>query len=188
MLFPRVRTAVFYPICDTRPPLDVPSLREKWREHYGATCEKYVIFAASRIEAGKGLDILIEALCLLKNDPSWVCLIGGQPQQYSEHIHLNALKSIALRGGIESRIRWLGHVQDMNGHFAAADIYCQPNRFPESFGMTFVEAQAMGCSVVTTGVGGALETIEQNGRNILLEKPCPELVARAIADQLALKK
>ena len=37
---------------------------------------------------------------------------------------------------------------------AAADIFCQPNQTPDSFGITFIEALGEGRPVVTSSLGG----------------------------------
>jgi glycosyltransferase involved in cell wall biosynthesis len=188
LLFPGVRTSVVYPPCDLTPCADRSSLRNNWRRKYGISSGQFVIFAASRMEAGKGLDILIESLGLIKENPNWICWIGGEAQRHSDRVYLNILRKFALREGVDSKIRWLGHVHDILGHFAAADLYCQPNRLPESFGMTFVEAQSMGCPVITTGFGGALEVVECHQRNQLLPYPSAESVAEAILNVIQSEK
>jgi glycosyltransferase involved in cell wall biosynthesis len=43
----------------------------------------------------------------------------------------------------------------------AADVYCQANTGPESFGIALVEALYAGLPVVTSALGGALEVIEE---------------------------
>lgn len=184
MIFPEVRHKVVYPPCELTNGMAKPDLRIKIREEYRVQPGQFVIFSASRLEAGKGIDILIEGLGQIKDKPHWVCWVGGSPQRKSDSLYLNELKKIANRVGVGSRIRWLGHVEDMHGHFSAADVYCQPNRLPESFGITFVEAQSMGCPVITTGFGGALEVVEDNGINTLLAKPCPDFLAKALVKHL----
>jgi glycosyltransferase involved in cell wall biosynthesis len=68
---------------------------------------------------------------------------------------------------------------------AAADVFCQPNTGPEPFGHVFVEAQAMGCPVVTTAMGGPLENVEPGGRNRLVARPDAALVDEDLEDLLA---
>jgi glycosyltransferase involved in cell wall biosynthesis len=41
----------------------------------------------------------------------------------------------------------------------AADVYCQPNRDPDSFGLSFIEALGASLPVVTTRMGGASEIV-----------------------------
>lgn len=180
-IFEKAEAMVAYPPCDPGPVVDREVLRRKWRSLYGATDDQVIVLAASRMESGKGIDILIDALSRLKKIDNWKCWVAGEPQRHSESRYFDALKLAADRSGVGNRIKWLGHIQDMAGHFAAVDVYCQPNRLPESFGMTFVEAQSMGCPVVTTAFGGALETVEGNNANILVNKACPELYAKSLA-------
>lgn len=51
--------------------------------------------------------------------------------------------------------------------------------------MVFVEAQLAGCSVITTGMGGALEAIEKNDNNIFLDGPDVSLLVDALTNRLA---
>jgi glycosyltransferase involved in cell wall biosynthesis len=63
--------------------------------------------------------------------------------------------------GISNRIRFVGDRADVPDLLAASDIFCQPNLGPEGFGITFVEAMAAGLPVVTSGIGGALEIVDE---------------------------
>ena len=60
----------------------------------------------------------------------------------------------------------------------AADIYCQPNLQPEPFGIALVEALNAGLPVVTTGMGGAAEIVDER---------CGMLVRAGDEEELALK-
>jgi glycosyltransferase involved in cell wall biosynthesis len=184
VLFPTARHEVAYPPIDICRNVGLGGFRSRYRSLYGVRADQKVVFAACRFETGKGLNLLIEALSLLKGKTNFVCWIAGAPQRKSDFKIKVFLEARIRALGIGDNIRWLGHLQDMAGHFAAADIYCQPNTLPESFGITFVEAQAVGCPVVTTAIGGALETVEFNCKNRLISKPCPEFYARALLEML----
>src|SRR4029077_9761733 len=96
----------------------------------------------------------------LSDLPSWQCWFVGGAQQASERRYLEEIKRTALRLGIAERVRFLGQRSDVQGLMAAADIYCQPNTSPDSFGITFVEALLNQLPVVTTAMGGALEIVD----------------------------
>ena len=61
----------------------------------------------------------------------------------------------------------------------AADIHCQPNESPEPFGIAFVEALWAGLPVVTVGVGGAAEIVNDSCGLLI-----PPANPRALADAL----
>jgi glycosyltransferase involved in cell wall biosynthesis len=67
-----------------------------------------------------------------------------------------------LRLKIDKRVRFLGQRSDVRRLLAAADIYCQPNTSPDSFGLTFVEGLLAQLPVVTTAMGGALEIVDSS--------------------------
>jgi len=184
-MFPGISVKVTYPPSDIVPNPDIEGLRAKWRRVHGVSGDQFAILGASRMEYGKGIDILVDALGHIKHDPRWVCWIAGAAQRDSDQKYFDSVRTKAIEVGVDGRIRWLGHVQDMLGHFAAADLYCQPNRLPESFGLTFIEAQAMGCPVLTTATGGATESVSNRSPNILLEKACPHLLSKALVSCIA---
>jgi glycosyltransferase involved in cell wall biosynthesis len=76
-------------------------------------------------------------------------------------------------------VRFLGERTDIVRLMAAADIYCQPNTRPEPFGVVLVEALAAKLPVVTTGMGGAAEIVDQRC-GILFSEPTAANVAQAL--------
>jgi glycosyltransferase involved in cell wall biosynthesis len=138
-----------------------------------------VIIQVSRIEECKGHDIHLQALTMLQDMPQWICWLVGGAQRPHDKKYLAELKETASRLGIGSRLRFLGERLDVPKLLAAADIYCQPNSHPETFGITFVEALYAKKPVITTSLGGAREIVNQS---------CGFLVApndaRAVAEAL----
>lgn len=59
---------------------------------------------------------------------------------------------------------------------AAADIYCQPNDGPESYGLSFVEAMRAGLPIVSTAIGAIPEIVDGT---------CGVLVTPGRADEIA---
>ena len=72
-----------------------------------------------------------------------------------------ALKTRAVSLGIADRVRFVGQRADVPQLMAAADIFCQPTRAPEPFGLVFVEALSQSLPVVTFAMGGPAEIVDE---------------------------
>ncbi|MCE2564880.1 glycosyltransferase family 4 protein [Komagataeibacter sp. FNDCF1] len=127
-----------------------------WNVPDGAT----VIMLPARVTPWKGHALLVEALCHLHQSGGlggdWVCLFVGETNEKEGR----RLVAQAQKGGIASRLRFAGHCADMPAAMMLADMIVVPSRRPEPFGRVVVEAQAMGCPVIVSGHGAALETVE----------------------------
>lgn len=162
-------------------------LKEKVRADIGCPFDRKVVLIAARFDPYKGHDILFRALAGLPMGLDWECWVAGGVQNNAEKALVAGLKRKAKESGISKKIRWLGHQDKLWEIFASVDLYCQPNTSPEPFGMVFVEAQAVGCPVITTRMGGAMEAIEKTGVNIFLEKPDPTILLGILRNVLSTK-
>jgi glycosyltransferase involved in cell wall biosynthesis len=179
-LFPGVRSAVAYlPVAPPAVP-DRDEARRQVREALGTPGDAVVVVMASRLEPLKGHAVLLAALAALAGVPGWVCWVAGGTQRPDEAAYLAGLRAAAARAGLGGRVRFLGQRADVPRLLAAADVYCQPNTGPESFGVAFVEALYAGLPVVTSAHGGALEIVH-DGCGILV----PPRDVPALADALA---
>ena len=143
-----------------------------------------VVVQASRSERWKGHEDLLDALSTLRDLPDWVWWQVGGAQRPAEATFLDALKRSARRLGILDRIRWLGERDDVPALLDAADVYCQPNREPEPFGIALVEALAAGLPVVTSRLGGACEIVDATF-GVLVEPSDPAGLASALRELIA---
>lgn len=121
-----------------------------------------VITQVSRMEPLKGHAAHLRALGALADVPDWVCWQIGGAQRPFEAAYVDELKSLAAETGIADRVRFTGERADVPRLLAASDIFCQPNKRPEAFGLTFVEALRAGLPVVTTAIGGAREIVDDS--------------------------
>jgi glycosyltransferase involved in cell wall biosynthesis len=158
--FGNVPSEVLYLPCLDPKIVERVFIRQKVRTSLQTREDATVILQVSRIEPLKGHDLLLNALDQLREKQNWVCWIAGGAQRPQEVAYLDMLKATAARMGIAKQIRFLGQRTDVSELLIAADIYCQPNTGPESFGLTFVEALYAGLPVVTTAIGGALEIVD----------------------------
>jgi glycosyltransferase involved in cell wall biosynthesis len=172
---PPVRVC-YGPVTVEGPVEDRLGMRRQLRESIGTAEAAVVIAQVGRLEAGKGYGEHLEALARLPATVKWECWIVGAPQDAWQERYRTALDEQGRRLGLGSRVRWLGTRQDVPAVLAAADIYCQPNTHPETFGVTFIEAMAAGLPVVTSAIGGGVELVDDS---------CGCLVAPGDVDQLA---
>jgi rhamnosyl/mannosyltransferase len=130
----------------------------------GATGRLLVVFTG-RLRYYKGVEYLLEAMALL---PEEVCLgIGGDGPDGAR------LREIAGRLGLGTRVRFLGTLTDEEQRrlLRAADIYCMPSHLrSEAFGLSQVEAMAMGLPVVGTDLDTGVAFVNQHGKTGLIVK------------------
>lgn len=154
---PGAPIACLYPPVDLLPASAADRIRV--RRELGTPADDVVILQASRMEPLKGHAMLIEALAALRDLPGWTAWIAGGAQRPAERVYVLSLRRAVTAAGLEPRVRFTGERADVPRLAASADIYCQPNRDPEAFGIAFVEALVAGLPVVTTAAGGALEIV-----------------------------
>jgi glycosyltransferase involved in cell wall biosynthesis len=138
-----------------------------------------VVIQVGRIDSIKGYHLHLSALAQLRHMPDWICWIVGSPQREHETLYFNQLRLDVARLKIADRVRFSGQRHDVARLLAAADIYCQPNIEPESFGITFIEALHAELPVVTTAIGGALEIVD-GSCGILVAPDDPAALAAAL--------
>jgi glycosyltransferase involved in cell wall biosynthesis len=162
-LFPGTPHVVVYPPVTWAPTAETGLARSLLRKELGAGEDTVVIIQVSRIEACKGHRVHLEALAqLLHLSTPWVCWMVGGAQRLEEQDYLHELEETASTLGLGQRARFLGQRSDIQELLRAADIFCQPNQTPDSFGITFIEALGAGRPVVTSALGGALEIIDES--------------------------
>ena len=160
-LYPQVQSKVVY--CPVAPPAAYSSDDlKKLRDEFQTPEDAVVILQISRLEPHKGQMAHLEALALLCDLPGWVCWQVGSVQKAEERQYSERIQAAAIRLGIKDRIRFLGWQTDAHKLMAASDIYCQPNLYPEPFGITFVEALYQQKPVVATLLGGPREIVDDS--------------------------
>jgi glycosyltransferase involved in cell wall biosynthesis len=120
---------------------------------------------------GKGLHVLIEALAQLREEgyQFYYLNVGSGPET-------PALKKQVQEARLTGNVHFWGEVAygDALQFFCAADIYVQPSQpdgdFLESFGISFLEAQAAGLACIGSNWGGVPEAVSE-GKTALLVPP-----------------
>ena len=135
---------------------------------------------AGRLSYEKGVDILIEAVALLKNSGTNLNLLI-----YGEGPEEARLRSLIERRGLSYSVKLVGFLKDLRGPFGAMAFLVIPSR-SEGFPLVLLEAWAQGAPLVATPVGGLPELITDNENGILAKAPDPKSLAEAIHRALSL--
>lgn len=157
--------------------------REAVRRSLSLNGEKLVLFVG-RIEAAKGVDLLLSAAAELASEPPFqVLIVGGDGTGNGE---TERLRSVALSLGLGHRVNFLGPVEHdrLPLFYNAADVCVVPS-YHESFGLVALEAMACGTPVVASDVGGLRETVKDGITGYLIAGRSPQPFARRITSLLA---
>jgi len=125
--------------------------------------KKFDALFVSRIEEGKGLEDLLQAIRhVLKSLPKFLLAIAGSGN------NLNNCMKLADELDIQKNIKWLGHIQneDLNQLFDQSKIFVFTSHFPEGMPMSMVEALLHGMPVITTRTRFAVSYLKEN-ENVL---------------------
>jgi colanic acid/amylovoran biosynthesis glycosyltransferase len=135
------------------------------------------VLTVARLVRGKGLDILLEALHLLKRRG-----LGAEVVIAGEGPDRTRLEQRVRELGLEDRVRLAGAVsQDrIRELYAEAQVFCLPS-FSEGVPVVLMEAMAMGLPVVATRITGVPELVDEGRSGLLVPPGRPD----ALADSLA---
>ena len=137
---PGQKLLIFPPCTDLRPFMATsppPGLRDG----------RINILFLGRLEPRKGAMLLLKAFETFRGDPSLRLIIvgaGDQEKSLRRHVEQNRIASVVFVAPPSETAPW----------FAAADIFCAPSPYGESFGIVIAEAMASGKPVVAAANSG----------------------------------
>ncbi|MEM9422593.1 MAG: glycosyltransferase family 4 protein, partial [Pseudomonadota bacterium] len=119
------------------------------------------VLLPGRLTSWKGQMVLIEAARLLQAENLGTAMrvvMIGSAQGRDEYAA--GLAAAMKEAGLTDVIHIHGHWDDMPAAYDWADVTLSTSTRPEAFGRVAIEAQAMGCPVIASAHGGALETVK----------------------------
>jgi mannosyltransferase len=142
---------------------------------------RYAIGCFGRVRAQKGTDLFVEAMCrLLPRYPEFSAVIVGEitPDQVS---FANDLKANIAAAGLQSRLLILGErpIDEVVRWFQRLTIYAFTSR-NEGYGLTLIEAMAVGAALVATRAGAAELVIAESDAGVLVPTGNADALAAAI--------
>jgi glycosyltransferase involved in cell wall biosynthesis len=172
----RARALVIPLGLDLAPFLQLPVAEDFFREHPSARGRKILLYL-SRIDAKKGLDVLLPAFAQLHREhPDCLLVIaGGGPEEI-----VRKFQAQAAREHISDAVLWTGFLEGESklAAFAAASVFVLPS-YSENFGIAAVEALAAGLPcVLSTGVAVAEDVAAAEAG--LVAPPEPDALAEAL--------
>ncbi len=169
---PGVDTELFHPLSQAE--------KAKVRADLGLPPDGLLVVSVSRLVPRKGMDVLIEAVSLLRGSMPDLCLaIAGSGRE------LGKLQRVAGRSRVP--VQFLGRVSELdkarlNG---AADVWAMLCRdrmaglLQEGFGIVFMEAAAAGVPQVAGDSGGAGDAVVDGETGLVVRNPRDPAAAAA---------
>jgi len=132
------------------------------------------VLGIGRMVAQKGFDTLLEAFGRVDSALYHLLLAGDGPER-------PALEQLALRLGVEKRVRFLGRCDRPKtaALFKGCSFFVLPSRY-EPFGIVNLEAMAAGRAVIATRVGGVPEFVLDEQSGLLIPPDDPGAMAAAM--------
>jgi glycosyltransferase involved in cell wall biosynthesis len=172
------------------PPIEAPPHPEtlgrrgaELRARLGIDMSDVVVSSLGAITAGRGQDLLVEAVAGSSGPPAHL-IIGGAPyDRPRDREFARRLERTIASSAIADRVHLAGRIDDPHALYAASDLFVNPARVPEGFGRAACEALTVGCPVVSTNGGGAAEAL-RDGETALLVAPDSAEALRAAIERV----
>ena len=156
--------------------------RGGFRAAYPELDNRTIVLFLSRLDAKKGLDLLLPAfVSVRRKHPDAILVIAGD----GDAMFVADLKEKARRLGIDSGIIWAGFLRGeaKNAVLADADIFVLPS-YSENFGVAVVEAMGAGIPVIVSDQVGIHREVSGAEAGLVIQ--CvPEQLEMALTKMIA---
>ena len=158
-------------------PVDVDCVLAKAEQATDLMPGRARLVAAGRMDHGKGFDLLLQALALMKRPDTNLMILGEGPER-------ERLAALAQELGLADRVSMPGFVENPYPAIRQASVFVLSSRY-EGFPNVVLEAGACGTPVAAFDCpGGTGEIIKPGVNGFLAEPEDPESLARAMAQVL----
>lgn len=125
---------------------------DTWRRKYAPGP---LLVCASRLDPLKGFATLFQAVRRVaeRHQGVQLAVAGAAVEGYKQVVHKQAREA-----GVADRVHLLGHVTDVHALIAAGDVYVSASE-AEAFGLSVLEAAALGVPLAVTTPGGVREIV-----------------------------
>lgn len=179
LLRPRRPTDVVHPGVETPRPPSLDDLLRARRAH-GIPAEVPVVGMVARLQPWKGQEHMLRALALLRDRGVAVhgLVVGGEAFGASAG-YAQTLRALAQQLGLDGQVSFTGQVDDPTALTCVMNVALNLSA-AEPFGISLVEAMALGRAVVAVDSAGPREIVEDGVSGLLLPDAEPARVADAL--------
>jgi glycosyltransferase involved in cell wall biosynthesis len=134
------------------------------RRSLGITADRTIVLYVGRLRWVKGVDVLIEAWAALPQSQrrnAMLLIVGDGEERLAIQRRIDLL-------GLRQSISLVGEQTDVQGYYAAADLFVLPSR-TEGLSNALAEAMACGLPVVGSRVGGTPDIVMDGINGITFE-------------------
>ena len=156
------------------------------RNILGLPQDKHIITNVSAIEEIKGIDLIIKAIAMLKQqgkDVIFAHLGGLRSDTYEQQQYADSLKKLAKDLNVQENVIWLGKRNDISDILSFADVYTHPS-LTEGLPSALMEAAMAGLPLIATKAGGMPEIVKDQYTGRLIDSGNYMQLADAIEDVL----
>lgn len=129
-----------------------------FKKKYGINSNQKIILYLGRLHVSKGIDLLVDAFSLIKDEiPDSVLVLAGPDDGFRSYL----IKKI-YNTKISDRVVFTGYVSEMDklAAFIDSEVLVTPRFY--GFPIVFAEALACGLPIITTNAGDILEWLDNN--------------------------
>ncbi|MEZ6037562.1 MAG: glycosyltransferase family 4 protein [Planctomycetota bacterium] len=158
------------------------------RQRLGLTADRPLLGIVGRLDPDKGHDVLLRAIAALPAARRPQLVIAGGELFAGTQPRLGGfaatLRGAVASSGLDAQVHWLGQLTDTAPLLAEIDVLVVPSTAPECAPRTIAEAQAAGCAVIATDVGGVPEMVADQRTGLLVPPGDATALSQAIAQLL----
>lgn len=142
--------------------------------------EAFTVGIVGRLAPWKGQDVFLRAFAAaFGDDPRARARVIGAAL-FGEDAHAGALTALTEELGLDGRVTFVGHTDQVEEELALLDVLVHASVLPEPFGQVVVEGMAAGLAVIASAAGGPLEIITDGVDGLLVTPADPAALAQAM--------
>jgi len=153
--------------------------KQNLRKRLNLNQNDFIFTNVARLSPGKGQDLILKAINLIKNEIYNVKFLFVGVAQEDEKSYEMSLKEYVKKNSLQPFVEFLGFRNDIPEILAASDAFIFPSQ-AEAFGIALIEAMAMGLPNIVCKSDGILDIIIEEETSLIFERNDVDALAKQI--------